>query len=310
MKLIIIGNGFDLHHGLNTSFSHFRNFLSKSDSNTDKLLLKNIDFVLKKLGKNYTADLLWNDFENLIGQYFTSGINVKVGDIDVYELSTQFTEKFYSYLVEENKKGDIEINPTIKKEFENADCILTFNYTDAYKKYLPKEIEVFHIHGQLQENNLPIIGFYYPNTKQTSSIDYLVRFSGRGFHKPALAIKQNEIDLEKQIQKFTNSWRNKFSEIVSIGYSYGKSDSHVFRIINLTILPQVKERNVPSTRVDKIPIVNFKLFKYDQKECNNIKQTITSTLQNQHKRNSIIDVYGNGFTTLKKEIIVFDQIDY
>ena len=129
MKLIIIGNGFDLHHGLKTSFSDFRNYLSNSDSDTK--LLKNVDFILGKQDNDSLNNLQWNDFEDIMGGHFTNGINKSSGDLNYYEVSTQFTERFYSYLIDENEKRKIRLTNSIKKEFKNANCILTFNYTNT-----------------------------------------------------------------------------------------------------------------------------------------------------------------------------------
>lgn len=41
MKLVILGNGFDLHHELNTSFSQFRDYLiNKNAKEMDKIINK------------------------------------------------------------------------------------------------------------------------------------------------------------------------------------------------------------------------------------------------------------------------------
>ncbi|MBK6986524.1 MAG: hypothetical protein IPH32_18130 [Bacteroidetes bacterium] len=135
-----------------------------------------------------------------MGQHFHNGINVSRGELQFYRLTELFAERFYQYLLEESKKKIDLINPAIQKEIENADCILTFNYTQTYNIYVNNNanIDIFHLHGQLNQNNLPIIGYYYRNATIKQSQDYLEKYSGFGFHKPALAMKQNEIDFESQ----------------------------------------------------------------------------------------------------------------
>lgn len=45
MKLVIIGNGFDIHHKYKTSFNDFRQFLL---DNKDESLVKRIDDFIQK----------------------------------------------------------------------------------------------------------------------------------------------------------------------------------------------------------------------------------------------------------------------
>ena len=61
MNLIIIGNGFDLAHNLNTRYSDFMEYLWKNDKEFYDRLTKYI----------YDEDL-WNDFETALG-YFDDG---------------------------------------------------------------------------------------------------------------------------------------------------------------------------------------------------------------------------------------------
>lgn len=78
--LHIIGNGFDLHHGLKTSYGDFRNWLENNDSG----LLTNINFYYGGQGYNKDGkDLLWVNFEDMLGQrnpremleFFSGGVS-------------------------------------------------------------------------------------------------------------------------------------------------------------------------------------------------------------------------------------------
>lgn len=312
MKLIILGNGFDLHHGLKTSFADFRKHLMSSGRSSDKLLAERIDLILKSRKNIQANTILWNDYENIMGQNFAGGINIKNEEFLFFDVANEFSERFYQYLVDINREKKIAVNGNIQSELKDADCVLTFNYTDSYLTYLNPEhnVPVFHIHGTLEDNNLPIIGFYYNNSPQTNSLDYLIRYQGKGFHKPALALKQNEIDLDRRILEFKQKWKNQFSEIVSIGYSFGKSDSHIFSILDDTMLKQIKEKRLPKSRVTEIPIINFKLFNYNQHETDSFNGRITTELQNRHKRSSTVMVYGDGHKEKEKELIKFSQVKY
>jgi len=62
-KLYIIGNGFDLHHELRTSYLNFRDdYLLKRHSNLWKNLLEIYGDAPKQ------NDYWWKDFENMLGR--------------------------------------------------------------------------------------------------------------------------------------------------------------------------------------------------------------------------------------------------
>lgn len=313
MKLIILGNGFDLHHGLKTSFFDFRNHLIESNIKANLQLVSKIDSLLSAQKIENTPKLLWNDYESGFAKIYEKQAEFVSKGLELNAISEEFAEKFYLYLQNEIDTNNKFVNPRIRKVFENADCVLTFNYTDTYTRYLSKNpsIEVFHIHGQLEQNNLPIIGYYYENVKPIGSDDYLKRYSGLGFHKPALAKKQNEIDFEKRLHSFTKPRITQFSEIISIGYSYGRSDNHVYKILDSLLLLQPNEVNVPYSKVSKIPIIEFGIFRYSEDDYLRIVSKIKSHFSKNHNRNSTILVHGSGtFTPQPKEIMTFKPLEY
>lgn len=72
MKLIILGNGFDLHHNYKTSFNDFRTHLQNSNKSEDKGLITKIDQLLDLSKEKQKTQLLWNDFETIIGKIIKS----------------------------------------------------------------------------------------------------------------------------------------------------------------------------------------------------------------------------------------------
>lgn len=155
-----------------------------------------------------------------------------------------------------------------------------------------------------------MIGFYYGNVAvSTSGQDWRTRYGGKVFHKPALAYKQNEIDLDKKISQFERSWKNKFSEIVCMGYSFGESDMHVFRILDRTMLNQTVEKRVGKSKIDEIPKIKFKIFNYNLDESENLKNKIIRKFT-EIKRHNVVEVFGNGFNSTEQELINFSLLDY
>ena len=290
MKLVILGNGFDLHHGYKTSFSDFRNHLLNSKEENDKKLISDVDIVLKSQKINIEEGILWNDFEKIIGKIMQNGSKTKkIADIQLLSLTEKFTQRFYHYLIQEIKKNDFIINKKIKKELESSNSILTFNYTNSYTKYLNnKNLDIFHIHGELSEQNLPLIGFYYSNVGELNSSDYLRKYKGKAFHKPALAYKQNGINLTKRINQFILKWSSKITQVIIIGYSFGESDSHIYSILNNILVDQNQSEYIPFQQADKIPTINFKLFNYNSKETNKLISKLKENIFSESNRRSSV----------------------
>ena len=64
MKLYIIGNGFDIYHGLDTRYSSFGLYLKKNYQAVYELLLEYYGFTdLDPKTASLISDPLWSDFE-------------------------------------------------------------------------------------------------------------------------------------------------------------------------------------------------------------------------------------------------------
>jgi hypothetical protein len=307
MKLIILGNGFDLHHNYKTSFNDFRSFLKESKKDENNLLVNNIDKILK----TKETDLQWNNFEEIVGHRLNPDILFDdMKDINIVELIEQFTGKFHKYLVSIIKKSDDKLNQNLIKEFNVTSSLLTFNYTSFYSLYLNKNfVDILHIHGELTKNNLPIIGYYYKIKQKINSTDYSIKYGKRLIHKPALALKQNEIDLDKVISNHTNKWKNKITEIVVIGFSFGESDNHIYDILDKIMITQTKEINIPSSLSNDIKLIKFKIYNFNEKESIILIKKIKKKFSEMNRRISV-NITGVGFSSLKKDLITFELVNY
>jgi hypothetical protein len=310
MKIIIIGNGFDLHHKYKTSFHDFKMHLKNSKKDKDRILISKIDKLIEVDENKPETQFLWNDFESIIGEIMETNSYEKHTVNNIPSLVEEFTENFHNYLLYISKSNVLEINKKIAKEFENVSTILTFNYTSFYSKYLLKnEIDIFHIHGNLTENYLPIIGYYYPKATKSTSNDYSIRFGGKLIHKAALSLKQNEIDLDERINSYTSKWRSKITEIVILGYSFGSSDSHIYKIINKIMIEQTQNINIPSSQTKQIKLIKFIIYSYDNKESNLLIEKIKSNIATFGRKFSV-NVTGIGFATKEKDILTFELKEY
>ena len=64
-RLYIIGNGFDLHHGLKSRYWDFKLYLENKDKD-----------LLEKLEEYFSSDSLWSDFEGTL-EYLNTEISLR-----------------------------------------------------------------------------------------------------------------------------------------------------------------------------------------------------------------------------------------
>lgn len=135
MNLVIIGNGFDLAHGLPTKYTDFHNYLEKTNPD-----------CIDRLDSLFTFGEQWCDFENGLGHLKESaaqlvlksylGIHTTIKD----EIQRNFTS-WVTSLEEKN-------NATKKFELSKEDEYLSFNYTHTlHRSYDIDEKNINYIHG-------------------------------------------------------------------------------------------------------------------------------------------------------------------
>ena len=168
-NIFIIGNGFDLAHGLKTSYNDFRIYLQEEIFNTNK---QNTSFInprsLKKgegLDLSETALLLanlitltegalWKDIETSLGKinysYLLNDNNSK-SDIVMLAKCIEMTMPQIRYLFKHWIKSidvqNVEMNSNFFKFINpKTDLFFTFNYTNLLQKIYGAK-NVCHVHG-------------------------------------------------------------------------------------------------------------------------------------------------------------------
>lgn len=162
--LYILGNGFDLWHGLPTDYRSFHE--SAKDS-------------LEEMDAYYVADASvdrpWHDFENYLGKYDWQQFYDAFDNIDVASESFRSSDAFglEDELSEESERliesieelfqewvAKIDVSKAVKKiVFEPQALFLTFNYTDTLQQvYGISDKNVFHIHGSTKNHEKLIFG--------------------------------------------------------------------------------------------------------------------------------------------------------
>lgn len=181
-KLFIIGNGFDIAHGLPTRYSDFQDYLMEnypgaSDEylsvpesitmpdgsekyNDDEV----VGFLLKIITEAEVTDEKWSDLENTLGlldfdDYFddwdyeedenewhevdrNQKISANISD------SIRMIKEYFTDWIETIDLSDVEVNRNFCDLIDcNNDLFLTFNYTETLENIYEAE-NVYHIHGK------------------------------------------------------------------------------------------------------------------------------------------------------------------
>lgn len=178
--LYIIGNGFDLHHGLDTWYSSFGLYLQKNQSSVYDNLVKYV--CMPELDEDDPSTLNsteWNElekslanllFDEIIDEYSEYAANIGADDfsdrdwgtIEVYvseirdDLTDQLLAEFKEFI------RQVEYPPitdssalNIKKEAN----FFNFNYTLSLQKYYQvNDSKIFYVHGSVSDEDPLILG--------------------------------------------------------------------------------------------------------------------------------------------------------
>lgn len=209
MKIIIIGNGFDLNLGLKTSYKDFI-----ESSYFKALVEENNSLAIYLMDKNNLNN--WVDIEKEITQYSTyiqnTDSNVK-SNFEALKISL-------SNYLKEVQEGEIDQNShalkMIREEIWTADKIFNFNYTNSVFRVAKilgiDDIEDKHVHVHGSIENSDIIFGVEGDAKVQSDHYFFKKSRNHNFGKSNIA-------------KYLNSK----NDLVLFGHSLGITDSSYFQ---------------------------------------------------------------------------------
>lgn len=165
-QLYIIGNGFDIFHGINSRYSDFKNYVEKKDND-----------LFEALDEYFNSDELWSDFEETLAYIDTDKI---IDDASSYLVSygaDDWSDAYHhDYQYEVQRAIDV-VTVTLKKLFTkwilsldipdvgqlkipNSSIYLTFNYTNTLEKaYKISSSNIIYIHNKaIDETSTLILG--------------------------------------------------------------------------------------------------------------------------------------------------------
>lgn len=182
-KLYIIGNGFDIQHGLKSGYWDFKKYLN----NTDKKLVK-------KLEEYFGSDALWSDFEETLAYLDTEQIVDECMDyLQSYSTEDWSDAYHHDYQYEVQQRINL-ITDTLKQRFtewilqlrlpKNANenmvvvdknaIFINFNYTDTLERlYKVTQDQIFYIHNKAVDTNSTLILGHSRNPQNAKTHDEL-----------------------------------------------------------------------------------------------------------------------------------------
>ncbi|WP_319590482.1 AbiH family protein [uncultured Draconibacterium sp.] len=242
-NLVIIGNGFDLAHKLNTRYIDFQNDVR---NNPKKYDIQHIDLVDNKLIKSLIENKkeMWSDIEHTYYEILKNFNNKKYihdtfGNVweynNIKELNQDFDEikKWLSKYLE-NEESKFKVNKNYEIFFDSLSkqksVILNFNYTKTVKEYIERknlDIEIIQIHGELNNPANPIIfGFAASNEESKELLDENDNNYVRNIKKFNYLFTNNEHILKNHLESA------EFNLFV-LGHSCGVSDKLILsQILN------------------------------------------------------------------------------
>ena len=256
--LFIIGNGFDLAHGLKTSYNSFiEDYLLKTTIDTGLITTKynrnpNYYEITYKLGINksiytknkFLAELLyrynknkknnvnWVDIERYYFECLTRN------NEDITRLNTEFKilkNELEKYLTDINDK---KLDPTLyhffdtfSKEKSDEITVLNFNYTNTFERLYDgifNQTTIVNIHGVLNKKDNPIVFGYAPTDDETMN---LIDQENNELLKNIKKYYYKRTSSETVLNSFLSSY-DKNTNVHILGHSCGVSDRNILNTIS------------------------------------------------------------------------------
>ena len=259
-KLYIIGNGFDLHHNLKTSYYDFRDYLKIHNRKIYDLLDQYMCYLLDDLSNDLSNNLWGNFEENLsyldIEQMYLDNSdlipNIEIGDLsddyyDSYEflyemeriydkLTTQLVETFKVFISEAMSIDDLEILKH-KVDIDINARFLCFNYTDTLERiYNIQQKNINYIHNSIKNSSENIILGHSIDPSKFS-----LKIKNKDFYKPydegRLMLNKYFETMHKPTNKIIEKNRSYFNSLSNtnkvyvLGHSISKVDIPYFEKI-------------------------------------------------------------------------------
>lgn len=244
--LFIIGNGFDLAHGLHSKYSDFAKYCKSTEYYKNLYELLPLEFPKLSINSSTNSPTdsseLWANFEEALGapdiEYIKNHRNVDKGELNVALRDWVNDLK--------DKINEIQPMDCIKKTIQTYPkaYYISFNYTDTLELlYKVKSMNILHIHGYVSRNDVDaseaFAGYLYGHNLNDEEISKMFNAVSdenynicniiehiRHFRKPVDVAHAPDRALEAFLQPLS------IDNIVVVGHSLGVMDQDYFKKIN------------------------------------------------------------------------------
>lgn len=254
-RIIIVGNGFDLAHGLCTSYYHFAQKYRENKVIKDfqKYIRLLDDENALLINNDKTVDIKWYSFEmnmerlirwNYQNEINSGGVTDASCLCELNELFDELGMLLARYLSEEYSFRKFKLIRNAKDCFDENTLAISFNYTDTIKLYTDK---YYYVHGSLTDDNYIILGFAtgdLPCLCAGDSINYLkeVKKENLSFLR---FLRENECgNIEQELKVFNRHALSLFSGRGEYDLEYQKDNQGQYNTKGLSLyLKKYAEQN-------------------------------------------------------------------
>lgn len=247
MRLNLIGNGFDLYHGLPCAYYHFACYLAKNDPDFYVEMARMFGFkYMRYLGFPeddavfIADDLFWKTFEEKLGELDTTWLEESLLDdlgleypddpveLEIPEVanSQAIVQKFTEWIVNTvNTSGNFEtikdmIGSNLLALNEN-DYYINFNYTQTLEEvYDISFSRVFHIHGECDLDamgDIPALVVGHGNKKNIEKLEKRIKeIEDDGYYLSSQEVKNRMSEYEAELHILKDLRKNVDSLIVEM----------------------------------------------------------------------------------------------
>ena len=238
--LFIIGNGFDLAHGIKSSYWNFREWLGNNRSNligmmdiffsNQRDVWSSIEQALGEYNEESILDYCRPDEEFDYEHSLSSSARVEDSPMAIFRpVLEEFRQAFRDWV------NSIDISGIEKVYKLNTDSrYLSFNYTDTLEtEYGIAQNQVTHIHGSRLNDDEYIIG--HNNNRDPSSVwdDDGLTFEQQAYENIIVWMNEFTKQYNRNIANHSSFFDSLYNikQIIVIGHSMSKVDWPYFREI-------------------------------------------------------------------------------
>ena len=244
-RLYIIGNGFDIYHGINSRYSNFKDYVEENDNDLYEMLEEYFDTV--SLWSDFEETLAYIDVDTIVDDAENYLVSYGADDwSDAYHHDYQYeiqrvvdigTKQLKKHFTDWILQLDIPNNPQLT--LEKRAKFLTFNYTDTLESVYNVPVNnIVYIHNKAVNQDSVLILGHSRNPANTNSF----REQNDEDTDPRVAegnyiLDEYFSDTYKNTATLINDYQDYFNglstikEIYLLGHSISPVDIEYFRIM-------------------------------------------------------------------------------